>query len=112
MIKQSTIMLKQEINIASIVKRKKVRYLILFEAITFILASLFHKGFIVNGYGHYAAGIAESVIAGVLVTGLILSWLRPAWTRTLSLLAQGFAIFGTYVGIATIIIGIGPAHCA
>lgn len=61
-----------------------------------------------NDYVHYAAGIAESVIAGVLVAGLILSWLRPVWTRTLGLVVQGLAFFGTCVGITTIMIGIGP----
>lgn len=95
----------------SVLKRskKKLGYFILFEALAFLLAALIHKGILVQGYAHYVAGIAESVIAGVLITGLLLTRLQPGWTRTLGLAVQGFAFLGTVVGIATIIIGIGPA---
>lgn len=80
----------------------------LFEAATFFLASLIHAGVLFPGYQHPQARIAESVIAAVLVAGVLVSWARPVWTRWAGLLAQGFALLGTLVGIFTIIVGVGP----
>jgi hypothetical protein len=48
------------------------------------------------------------VIAVVLVTGAMLTWLRPTAARAAGLWAQGVALVGTLVGIFTIAIGIGP----
>lgn len=48
------------------------------------------------------------MIATVLVAGLVLSWIRPAWTRMAGLITQGFAFLGTLVGVFTIAIGVGP----
>jgi len=47
-------------------------------------------------------------MAGVLSMGLILSWVRPLWTRTAGIVAQGFALMSTLIGMLTIIVGIGP----
>jgi hypothetical protein len=85
-----------------------IRLFLLFEAATFVVASLIHHGVLIQGGEHAAAGQAESIIAGVLLAGAAASWLRPRWTRTLGLLAQGFALLGTLVGISTIVIGVGP----
>jgi hypothetical protein len=85
-----------------------IRLFLLFEAATFVAASLIHHGVLIRGGEHAAAGQAESIIAGVLLAGAAASWLRPRWTRTLGLLAQGFALLGTLVGISTIVIGVGP----
>jgi hypothetical protein len=79
-----------------------------FEAATFVVAALIHFGLFIRGYEHREASIAESVIAGVLLVGLVLTWVRPASTRAIGLAAQGFALVGTLVGIFTIAIGIGP----
>ena len=54
------------------------------------------------------ARIAEGVIAAVLIIGLILTFVRRSWTRTIGLSAQGFALLGTLVGLFTIAIGVGP----
>lgn len=54
------------------------------------------------------ARIAESVIGVVLLVGLALTWIRPRATHRFGLVAQGFALFATLVGIFTIVIGIGP----
>jgi hypothetical protein len=43
-----------------------------------------------------------------LPSGLAWSWIRPASTRRAGLAAQGFALFGTLVGLVTIAIGVGP----
>ncbi|HEY5617357.1 MAG TPA: hypothetical protein VIK60_05390 [Vicinamibacterales bacterium] len=86
----------------------RIRSFLLFEAATFIVASAIHAGRLIGGYEHREARIAEAVIAAVLVGGLIVARLRPMWTRATALLAQGFALFGTLVGLFTIAIGIGP----
>lgn len=85
-----------------------VRLLMLFEAMTFVTAALVHSGKFVGGYQHYEARIAETVIAVVLLLGLLFSWLRPAWGRLAAVGAQGAALFGTLIGIVTVIVGVGP----
>lgn len=86
----------------------KIRILMLFEAATFVAASLIHSGVMIAGYEHPQARIAEGVIAIVLLVGAALTWIRPAWTRQAGLAAQAFALLGTMVGIFTIIVGVGP----
>ncbi len=87
---------------------ERTRIFLLFEAITFILAALVHSGVLIDGYEHDDARIAESIIAAVLLVGLAFTWLRPGATRTAGIAAQGFALLGTFVGLFTIIIGVGP----
>ncbi len=53
------------------------------------------------------AGTAESVIAIVLLAGLVLTLMRPDDARTIALAAQGFALLGTLVGV-TLVITVGP----
>jgi hypothetical protein len=85
-----------------------IRALLLLEAAAFCTASLIHAGYLITGYQHREARIAESVIAIVLLAGAATTWIRPAWTRSTGLVAQGFALVGTLVGIFTIIVGVGP----
>ena len=85
-----------------------IRLYIFIEAAAFIVAALTHLGLLIGGYEHLKAGIAESVIAFVLLTGLALTWIRPSATRKVGLAAQTFALLGTLVGIFTITIGVGP----
>jgi hypothetical protein len=87
---------------------KTIRLFLLFECMAFIAAASIHFGVLMNGYEHRQAGTAESVIAIVLLLGLILTLIRPRSTRPIGLLVQAFALFGTLVGIFTIAIGIGP----
>ncbi len=87
---------------------KTIRGFVLFECVAFILAALTHFGILVNGYEHQKAGTAESVIAFVLLIGLILTLIRPHSPPRIGLAVQGFALVGTLVGILTIVIGIGP----
>lgn len=87
---------------------KWIRIFLLFEAATFLAAASIHLGVLPIGYEHLEAGIAESVIAALLLVGLAWSGLRPASTRRAGLAAQGFALFGTLVGLVTIAIGVGP----
>jgi hypothetical protein len=85
-----------------------VRLFLLVEGFAFLLAALAHFGVLFPGYGHRQASIAESVIAGVLFIGAGISFARPRLTTRAGLLAQGFALFGTLVGIFTIVVGVGP----
>jgi hypothetical protein len=86
----------------------RIRIFMLFEAATFVVASLIHAGLLVAGYEHHEAHLAEAVIALVLIVALTLTWIRPAWTRAAGLGGQGFALLGTLVGLFTIAVGVGP----
>jgi len=88
--------------------RRTIRFFLLFEAASFVAASLVHSGVLITGYEHQKARIAESVLAVVLLSAAVLTWVRPTWTRKAGLAAQGFALLGTLVGIFTIIVGVGP----
>jgi hypothetical protein len=85
-----------------------IRLLLLIEGVAFGVASLTHFGVLTSGYEHQKAGTAESVIAGVLLAGLVGSLLWPAFSRTIGLAVQAFALLGTFVGIFMIVIGVGP----
>jgi hypothetical protein len=89
-------------------KVKTIRLLLLVEAASFIAASLIHSGMFISGHEHRQARIAEGAIAAVLSAGLILTFVRPTWTRWVGIAAQGFALLGTLIGLFTIAIGIGP----
>lgn len=92
--------------------RQSIRYFLLVEAAAFAVAAFIHGGFVIDGYQHREARIAESVIAAVLFVGLVVSFANPALSRAAGLAAQGFALLGTLIGIFTIIIGVGPRTAA
>ncbi len=85
-----------------------IRLLLLLEAAAFAAAALVHSGYAIAGYEHGKARIAESVIALVLLTALVSTWIRPVLTRSIAMAAQGFALLGTLVGAVTIAVGVGP----
>jgi hypothetical protein len=87
---------------------QRIRTFLLVETIAFAAAALVHFGVLLDGYEHDEARIAESVIAIVLLGGLVLSLVRPELTRDAGIGAQGFALLGTLVGIFTIAVGVGP----
>ena len=78
------------------------------ELSTFVLAALVHAGLLAHGLEHAKARIAESVIAAVLTAGLAGTFVAPTASRRIGLGAQGFALLGTFVGLFTIAIGVGP----
>ena len=51
--------------------RQKIQVFMLFEAATFVAASLIHSGALIAGYEDQQARIAEGVIAIVLLVGAI-----------------------------------------
>lgn len=87
---------------------KQVRTFLGTEALAFGMAALVHAGALTGGYEHREAMVAESVIAGVLTLALVVTVIRPRSSRAVGLMAQGFALLGTLVGIFTMAIGVGP----
>jgi hypothetical protein len=88
--------------------RQPIRLFLLAEGASFFAASLIHRGVFITGYAHQAASIAETTIAVVLLGGFGLTWIWPAQSRLIGLVAQAFALLGTLVGVFTIAIGVGP----
>jgi hypothetical protein len=86
---------------------ERIRFFLGLEALIFLTAALIHFGVLFDGYRDQGAGIAESVICGVLLLGLIASWMRPEWTRRAGIAVQGFALLGTFVGL-TLLLVVGP----
>jgi hypothetical protein len=89
-----------------------MRALLLFEASTFVVAAAVHYGALFDGYDHLKAGIAETVIAVVLVAGLLCTWMPTPWPRNAAMGSQAFAAFGVLVGLFTIAVGVGPRTVA
>ena len=85
-----------------------IRVFVLVEAASFVAASLVHAGKWIAGHEHRPARIAEGGIGAVLIAGLIVSLINPAWTGRVGMIVQGFALLGTLVGLFTIIVGVGP----
>jgi|GraSoiStandDraft_56_1057294.scaffolds.fasta_scaffold101956_2 hypothetical protein len=85
-----------------------IRGFMAFELVALAAAALVHFGVLFSGLEHWRAGTAESVLATVLLLGLLLTWIRPAWARAVGITAQAFALLGTLVGLFTVAIGIGP----
>jgi hypothetical protein len=85
------------------------RLLLLGEAATFALAAAVHYGALLEGYDHLKAAIAETVIAAVLLAGLVATTLTEGRrARRAALAAQAFAAVGVGVGLFTIAAGPGP----
>src|SRR5207247_9411950 len=88
---------------------RAIRFFLLFEAATYVGAALAHFGIFVTGYEHRAAGTVESVIAGVLLIGWVATWAGPNFSGGLGLATQTFALLGRFVGLFTMVIGVGPS---
>jgi peptidoglycan/LPS O-acetylase OafA/YrhL len=86
---------------------ERIRLFLVLEIAVFVAAALVHFEVLADGYDDAGAGIAESVIAIVLLGGLLLSLVRPETTREACLVAQAFGLLGTLVG-TTLLITVGP----
>jgi hypothetical protein len=86
----------------------RVRGFLLLQIAIFLALVSIHFGLLIGGYRHRNAGTTESVIAAVLVAGLLLTWTPPPWSRRAAAAAQSFGILGVLVGLFTIALGIGP----
>jgi hypothetical protein len=86
-----------------------VRAFLAVEVVAFGLASLVHRGLIVDGYTDPAASTAEGIIAIVLAIGLAGTYAFSRWTRGIGLAVQAFALAGTSIGLFLVLRGIGPS---
>jgi hypothetical protein len=86
----------------------RVRGFLLLQIAIFLALVSIHFGLLIGGYRHRNAGTTESVIAAVLVAGLLLTWTPPPWNRRAAIAAQSFGILGVLAGLFTIALGIGP----
>jgi hypothetical protein len=84
------------------------RSLLILQVVVFAGAALMHAGILLYGHQHNAARNAESIIALVLLVGLVSTILAPESSRAIALGIQAFALLGTIVGLFTIAVGIGP----
>jgi hypothetical protein len=73
----------------------------------FAFAAVSHFFGVFSDTSDPGAGTAESVIAAVLAAGLAMTFARAADVRSIALVAQGFALLGTLVGI-TLVLTVGP----
>ena len=87
---------------------RTIRLFLLLEAAAFVAAASVHFSLVIAGYEHRKAGVAESVIAAVLILALAVTSLGRTWTRRVGLAAQAIALVGTLIGVFTIMIGVGP----
>lgn len=87
---------------------RDLRTLLVAEAAAFGAAALVHFGIGVQGFEDASAGTAEAITAIVLVAGAAAGSVQADLLRTAALLAQGFALAGTLVGL-TLDVLVGPA---
>ena len=85
-----------------------IRLFLILETLLFLAASSLHFGLLAKGYEHSKARVAELVIGLVLLTGFIFTFLQPENQIQIGRMVQGFALFGTCIGIFTILVGVGP----
>src|ERR1044072_4569168 len=82
--------------------------LMFIEAIAFFMASAVHSGVFIDVSVDPAANVAEGIIGVVLLLGAIVTTVRPTWTRVVGVLAQGFGLLGSLIGLFLAIRGVGP----
>ena len=80
------------------------------ELIAFFIASAVHSGVFIDVSVDPSANIAEGIIGVVLLVGAIVATVRPAWTRVVGVLAQGFGLLGSLIGLYLAIRGRGSEH--
>jgi hypothetical protein len=87
-----------------IARQRRIAGLMMFEAATLVVASALHLSGHVHGrsapFDADHAGLAEAIIAIVLVAGATATWYAPARARQAAIGAQGFAIAGFIVGLS------------
>jgi hypothetical protein len=89
-------------------KINETRLVLAGAAVLYAAAASVHFGWLTSSYEHSKAGTAETVIAAVLFGGLLISFIKPLWTRFTAIVVQTFAVLFTFVGLFTIAIGVGP----
>lgn len=87
---------------------RAIKSLLAVQALLFLAAALLHSGWLVVGYQHHRAAIAETVIGVVLLVGVAAAVKVPSRRRPIALGAQTFALLGTLLGLTLIFVGVGP----
>lgn len=82
--------------------------LMLVEAIAFLIASVIHSGAVIDVSVDPGANVAEGIIGAVLLVGAVATTVRPGWTRVVGVLAQGFGLLGSLIGLFLATRGLGP----
>lgn len=85
-----------------------IRWFIVVAALSLLLASLIHFGYLISGYEDEGAAVPEAVIGGVMLVGLALSWSPRPWGRRAAVAALAFGLAGSLLGLVLVAIGIGP----
>lgn len=85
-----------------------IRWFIVVAALSLLLASLIHFGYLISGYEDEGAAVPEAVIGGVMLVGLGLSWSPQPWGRRAAVGALAFGLAGSLLGLVLVAIGIGP----
>jgi hypothetical protein len=94
---------------------RRIGILMATEAVTFAVAAFLHLdghiplGFtVVTGESVPRAAIPEAILGSVLAIGSLAALAMPARAWPLALGTTGFATFGTVVGLAAVVSGVGP----
>ena len=87
---------------------RTVRGFLLLQIAMFLVLVTIHFGLLIGGYRHPAAATTESVIAVVLVFGLVMTWTPPPWGQRAATAAQSFGALGVLVGLFTFALGLDP----
>jgi peptidoglycan/LPS O-acetylase OafA/YrhL len=90
------------------VRLSTLRWFIVVAALSLLVASLIHFGFLISGYEDEGAALPEAVIGSVMLVGLVLSWSAPPWGRRAAVAALAFGLAGSLLGLVLVIAGIGP----
>lgn len=85
-----------------------IRWFVAVAALSLLVASSIHLGFLVPGYEDEGAAVPEAVIGTVMLVGLVLSWMNPPWGRRAAVAALVFGLAGSTLGLVLVIAGIGP----
>lgn len=87
---------------------KTIRVWLAAQAGLFAVAALMHRGAFGAAHVHVRAATAESVIAGILLLGLLATIAVPLRAAVIALVVQILAGIGTGIGIVMVAIGVGP----
>lgn len=90
------------------VAEERLRLIMSFQILLFIIGALSHAGFLPFSYLHFQARVAESIIAVLLTIGLASTFTKKPWKFKLTTATQVLSLFGTLVGVVMISIGVGP----
>lgn len=84
-----------------------LRWIMAAAALSLVVVAALHAGLIIPGPSNDAA-MYETGVAGVLILGLALTFIGPAWARWGGLVATALALAGASIGLYVALRGLGP----